>query len=112
MTTSLSNLMPPVFYYLTNLVHILRTFGGSYAPAFTVAKSSYCWCFVCFQQIRQPWRQLGHTAQALAQWWHPVASIEALDVLAPHCALYRHTRMMIKTTSDSPAFFVIVHMSL
>jgi hypothetical protein len=26
--------------------------------------------------------------------------------------LYRHTRMMIKTTSDPPAFIVIVHMSL
>ena len=54
----------------------------------------------------------GNTVQALARWRHPVASIEALDVLAPHCALYRHTRMMIKTTSDPPAFIVIVHMSL
>jgi hypothetical protein len=109
MTTSLSNLMPPVFYYLTNLVHILRTFGGSYAPAFTVAKSSYCWCFVCFQQIRQPWRQLGHTAQALAQWWHPVASIEALDVLhqAMRPELHHRTHMVIEVTSDSPALVAI-----
>jgi hypothetical protein len=34
----------------------------------------------------------------LAQWWHPVASIEALDLLhrAMHAVTYRHNAMAIK----------------
>jgi hypothetical protein len=37
--------------------------------------------------------------QVLAQWWHPVASSEALDLLhwAMHAVLYRRIVMAIKT---------------
>jgi hypothetical protein len=53
----------------------------------------------------------GNTAQALAQWRHPVASIEAWDVLhwAMRPALYRCIRMVIKITSTFPAFFVVLN---
>ncbi len=52
----------------------------------------------------------GDTAQALAQWRHPVASSEALDVLhwAMRPALYRRIRMAIKIASNLPAFFAVV----
>jgi hypothetical protein len=51
----------------------------------------------------------GNTAQALAQWQHPVASSEALDVLhwAMRPALHRRIGMVIKVTSNSPALFVV-----
>jgi hypothetical protein len=51
---------------------------------------------------------LGNTAQALAQWQHPVASRKALDVLhwAMHPALYRPLRMAIEISSSLPAFFL------
>jgi len=51
----------------------------------------------------------GNTAQALNQWRHPVASIEARDVLHwEMCpALYCHIAMVIKTASNSPAFVVV-----
>jgi hypothetical protein len=50
----------------------------------------------------------GNMAQALAQWWHPVASSEARDALhrAMHPVLYRRICMGIKMTSTFPAFFV------
>jgi len=50
----------------------------------------------------------GDTAQALAQWWHPVALIEALDVLhrAMRPASYRCIAMAIEIVVDLPAFFV------
>ena len=49
--------------------------------------------------------------QALAQWRHPVASSEALDVLhwSIRPALYRRIRMAIKIAIDLPAFFVIAN---
>jgi hypothetical protein len=49
--------------------------------------------------------------RALAQWRHPVASSEALDVLhrAIRPASYRRIRIAIKITSDLPAFFVIAN---
>jgi hypothetical protein len=49
-------------------------------------------------------------AQALAQWQHPVASSEALDVLhrAMRPASHRRICRVIKVASNSlPAFFVI-----
>jgi hypothetical protein len=48
----------------------------------------------------------GDVAQALTQWWHPVASCEAQDVLhwVMHPALYHHICMVIKITSNFPAF--------
>jgi hypothetical protein len=51
----------------------------------------------------------GNTAQALAQWQHPAASSEALDVLhwAMCPASHRRIGMVIKVTSNSPAFFVV-----
>jgi hypothetical protein len=50
----------------------------------------------------------GDTAQALAQWRHPVASSEALDVLhrAMRPASYRCIPMAIEIVVDFPAFFV------
>jgi hypothetical protein len=50
----------------------------------------------------------GNTAQALAQWRHPVASNEALDVLyrAMRPASYRCIVMAIEIAIDLPAFFV------
>ena len=47
--------------------------------------------------------------QALAQWRHPVASSEALDVLhgAMHPASHRHIRMVVEILLDLPAFFVM-----
>jgi hypothetical protein len=49
-----------------------------------------------------------NTAQALAQWRHPVALSEALDVLyqVMHPASYR-IRIAIKITSDLTAFLVV-----
>jgi hypothetical protein len=50
----------------------------------------------------------GNTAQALARWRHPVALIEAPDVL--HWVLcpasYRCITMVIEIVVDLPAFFV------
>jgi hypothetical protein len=53
----------------------------------------------------------GDAMRALAQWRHPVALSEALDVLhrAIRPASYRRIRIAIKITSDSPAFFVIAN---
>jgi hypothetical protein len=50
----------------------------------------------------------GDTAQALAQWWHPVASNEAVDALhrAMRPALYRCIAMAIEIILNLPAFFV------
>ena len=52
----------------------------------------------------------GDTAHALAQWLHPVASSEALEVLhrAMCPASYRHIRMAIKIVSNLPAFLEVV----
>jgi hypothetical protein len=52
----------------------------------------------------------GNTALALAQWWHPVASSEAWEVVhwAMHPTFYGHMRMVIKITSTFPAFFAVV----
>jgi hypothetical protein len=49
----------------------------------------------------------GDTAQALAQWRHPVASSEALDVLyqAMRPASYRCIAMAIEIAIDLPAIF-------
>ena len=52
----------------------------------------------------------GDAMRALAQWRHPVASIEARDVLyqAMLPASHRRIRMArIKIASGSPAFFVV-----
>ena len=50
--------------------------------------------------------------QALAQWWHPVAPSEALDMLyrAMCPASYRRIRMAIKIARDSPPFFVAANL--
>jgi hypothetical protein len=52
----------------------------------------------------------GDTAQAFAQWRHPVASNEALDMLyrAMRPASYRCIAMAIEIGIDLPAFFVSV----
>jgi len=52
----------------------------------------------------------GDTAQALAQWRHPVASSEALDVLhrAMRLPSYRCIAMAIEIASDLSAFLVAV----
>ena len=50
--------------------------------------------------------------QALAQWRHPVALSEALDVLhwAIRLASYRRIHMAIEIANDSTAFFVVVNL--
>ena len=59
-------------------------------------------CFVCCR----PGGCRGNTERVVAQWWHPVAPSEALDVLywAMRPALYRHIRMAIKIASNLPSF--------
>jgi hypothetical protein len=51
----------------------------------------------------------GNTAQALAQWRHPVASSEALGVLywAMCLTSYHCIAMAIEIVVDLPAFFVL-----
>jgi len=51
----------------------------------------------------------GDTAQALAQWRHPVASSKALDVLhlAMRLVSYRCIAMAIEIVVDLPAFCVL-----
>jgi len=63
----------------------------------------------CFNEFVDHGGRRGDTAQALAQWRHPVASSEAWDVLhqAMRPASYRRIRMVIEITSDSPAIFVV-----
>jgi hypothetical protein len=53
----------------------------------------------------------GNKAQLLAQYWHPEASSEALDVRywAMCHALYHRTRMAIKIANNLPLFFVVVY---
>jgi hypothetical protein len=60
----------------------------------------------CFNEFVDHGGRQGDTAQALARWWHPVASSEALDVLcrAMHPTSYRCIAMAIEIASDSPAF--------
>jgi len=64
----------------------------------------------CFNKFVDHDGRRGNTAQALAQWQHPVALNEALDML--HWAmcpeLYCHICIAIKIASDLPAFFVVV----
>jgi hypothetical protein len=55
----------------------------------------------------------GDTVQTLAQWHHPVASSEALDVLnwwAMRPASYLCIYMAIKIASDSPTFLVVLNL--
>jgi hypothetical protein len=64
----------------------------------------------CFNKFVDHGGCRGNTGQALAQWRHPVASSEALDVL--HRAMcpmsYRRICMAIEIANDLPAFFVVV----
>jgi hypothetical protein len=64
----------------------------------------------CFNKFVDNGGRRGNTAQALAQWLHPVASSKAPDVIhrAMRPASYRLTRIAIKIASDPPAFFVVV----
>jgi hypothetical protein len=52
----------------------------------------------------------GDMAQALAQWRHPVASCEVLDVLhwVMHPTSYRRIHMAIKIASSLPACYVVI----
>ena len=66
-------------------------------------------CVFFFEIVDHGGRR-GDTAHALAQWQHPVASSEALDVLhrAMRLASYRCIVMAIEIAIDSPACFVAV----
>jgi len=68
----------------------------------------------CFNKFVDHGGRQGDTVQALARWWHPVASIEALDVLywVMRPASYRCIAMAIEITSDSPAFFAVADLLL
>jgi hypothetical protein len=61
--------------------------------------------FVSFEFIEHSGRR-GDTAQELAQWWHPVASSEAMDVLfwVMRPTSYRCIAMAIEIANDSPSF--------
>ena len=50
----------------------------------------------------------GNAMRALTQWWHPLASSEALVVLhrAMCPALHRRIRMVVNIVVDLPASFV------
>jgi hypothetical protein len=63
----------------------------------------------CFDKLIDHDSRQGDTAQALARWWHTVASSEALGVLyrAMCPALYRCIAMAIEIASNLPAFFVV-----
>jgi hypothetical protein len=65
---------------------------------------------VLFEIVNHGGRR-GDAAQALARWWHPVASSEALDLLhwAMRLASYRCIAMAIEIARDSSAFFVAVN---
>ncbi len=54
--------------------------------------------------------QLLLLAAILAQWRHPVASSEALDLFyqAMHTVLYRRTATAIKMASKVGVFFIVV----
>jgi len=60
----------------------------------------------CFNKFVDHGSRRGNTAQALAQWWHPVASSEALDVLyqAMCPASYRCIATAVEIASDLPSF--------
>ena len=68
----------------------------------------------CFNKFVDHAGRRGGTAQALAQWRHPVAPSEALDVLYRSMlpASYRRIRMAIKIASYLPAFFVVADLFL
>ncbi len=67
---------------------------------------------MCLFEIVDHGGRQGNTAQALAQWWHPVALSEALDVLhwGMRLVSYCCIAMAIKIARDSPAFFVAVNL--
>jgi hypothetical protein len=60
----------------------------------------------CFNEFVDHGGRRGKSAQALAWWWHPGASSEALDMFhwAMHPALYRSIAMAIEIASDLPSF--------
>jgi hypothetical protein len=68
----------------------------------------------CFNKIVGHGSRRGNTAQAIAQWRHPVAPCEALVVLyqAMRPALYRRIFMAIEITRNLPAFFVVTDLLL
>ena len=75
-----------------------------------LAKSCVVVVFLCitFDILNHGGRR-GNTGQALAQWWHPVASSESLDVLHwEMCpALHRRIPMAVKIASVFPAYVCI-----
>jgi hypothetical protein len=62
----------------------------------------------CFNKFVDHGGRQGNTAQALAQWRHPVASSIAPDVLhrAMCPVLFRCIAMAIEIVVDLPAFYV------
>jgi hypothetical protein len=60
----------------------------------------------CFNKFVDHGGRRGNTVQALAQWRHPVASSEALDVLYWELrpASYRCIAMEIEIASNLPSF--------
>jgi hypothetical protein len=65
------------------------------------------------KKLRKNWRSFDCNTlleQILAQWQHPVASTESLDIrhLVMHAVLYRRTATAIKMASKVGAFFVVL----
>jgi hypothetical protein len=66
--------------------------------------------FLCFNIIKHGGRR-GNTAKALAQWQHPVASSEALDVVhwVMRLIVHHHIPMAIKIANNFPGFVSIIN---
>ena len=69
---------------------------------------SQCHNSIFYAEIDDHGVRSGDTGRILAQWWHPVASDEALDVLhrVMHSALYCLVRMAIEMARKVGAFFL------
>ena len=78
-----------------------------------LAKSCVLLVLCIFNKFIDHGGHRGNMAQALARWWHPVATSVALDVLhramSVSAASYHRTRMAIEIASNLPAFLVLVN---
>jgi hypothetical protein len=61
----------------------------------------------CFNELVDHGGHRGDTAQALAQWWHTVASSEALDVFyRAMCPVLYRCIMAIEIARNLPSFLL------
>ena len=88
---------------------VLTTFAFGLLQV-SLLKIVFCWCFVFSTKIIDHGGSHGDVMQVFTRWRHPVASIEAQDVLHPvmRPRSYRHICMAIQIASNLSAFFVVV----